>query len=188
MDWFLYGNGLRHERVNLVLYYIDKRIHVFLYNFLSLKYHFDFPAFRYWESILVWCGVENIYCYRQVIFEIGITKLLPFSCVILYQFLWMFLKCKQHFYRFLVKYFLLFSLVIYIILAYIKPLVLNKFAEIGILFAWTDVLSGNFEQFFFSGVFLLEVVVLLYKVFVRFPDILNFWLDFFQKTFQKRLS
>ena len=86
----------------------------------------------------------------------------------------MFLKCKQHFYRFLVKYFLLFSLVIYIILAYIKPLVLNKFAEIGILFAWTDVLSGNFEQFFFSGVFLLEVVVLLYKVFVRFPDILNF--------------
>ena len=153
MDWFLYGNGLRHERVNLVLYYIDKRIHVFLYNFLSLKYHFDFPAFRYWESILIWCGVENIYCYRQVIFEMGITKLLPFSCVIFYQFLWMFLKCKQHFYRFLVKYFLLFSLVIYIILAYIKPLVLNKFAEIGILFAWTDVLSGNFEQFFFLAYF-----------------------------------
>ena len=104
----------------------------------------------------------------------GITKSLPFSCVIFYQFLWIFLKGKQRFYRFFVKYFLLFSLVIYIILAYIKPLVLNKFAKIGILFAWTDVLSGNFEQFFFSGVFLLEAVAVLYKVFVRFPDISNF--------------
>ena len=78
--------------INLVLCCIEIWIYVFLLKFLSLKYYSDFPAFRYWESILVWCGVKNIYCYRQVIFEMRILVSFSFSCVTFYLVHLMFLN------------------------------------------------------------------------------------------------